>query len=127
MVSIPALVAILILVILACSSIRKRPGVKTGDICTVEEGNGQFGVVKVLMVDADRIHVKMYQNKFFSRPEMIDPATLFMGEIVYDESGITMAHLPYQKPEFNALKPEVEGNELVLPEELEAYRFWKRQ
>lgn len=127
MVSIPGLVAMFILVIAACSSIRKRPSLKTGDICTVQEGNGWFGVVKVLKIDADRIHVKMYQNKFYSRPEMIDPASLLMGDVAYDESGITMAHLPYQKPEFNAMKPEIEGNELVLPEELEAYRFWKRQ
>ncbi|MES2773285.1 MAG: hypothetical protein V4722_03825 [Bacteroidota bacterium] len=127
MVTLPGLLAMLILVIAACTSIRKRPALKTGDICTIEESNGWFGVVKVLKIDTDRIHVKMYQDKFYSRPEMIDPASLSMGDIAYDESGITMAHLPYQKPEFNALKPEVEANEIVQPEELDAYRVWKRQ
>ena len=127
MVSLPGLLAMFILVIAACTSIRKRPSLKTGDICTVQEGNGWFGVVKVLLIDADRIHVKMYQNKFDTRPEMIDPASLFMGAVQHDENGITLAHLPYQKSEFNAMKPEIEAYELVTPEELEVYRIWKRQ
>ena len=127
MVSLPGLLAMFILVIAACTSIRKRPSLKTGDICTVQEGNGWFGVVKVLLIDADRIHVKMYQNKFDTRPEMIDPDSLFMGPVDPEENGITMAHLPYQKSEFNAMKPEVEAYEPVTPEELEAFRIWKRQ
>ena len=127
MVNLPGLVAMFVLVIAACSSIRKKPPILTGDICTIDEGNGTFGVVKILLVASDHIHVKMYSNKFYSRPEMIDPASLSMGDFDDDETAISVLHLPYEKLEFNALKPEVEANEIVLPEELEAYRVWKRQ
>jgi len=127
MVNLPGLVAMFILVMAAVSSIRKRPPVKAGDICTIDEGNNYFGVVKVLLVNADRVHVKMYINKFPFRPEKLDLTTLTMGNTEDEEGDLGNPHIPFDKPEFNAMKPEVEGNEFVTPEEMEAYREWKRQ
>ncbi len=127
MVNLPGLVAMFVLVIAACSSIRKKPPLLTGDICTIDEGNGTFGVVKILLMESDRVHVKMYSNKFYTRPEMIDPTSLSMGEFDEVEIATGIPHLPYEKLDFNSLKPEVEANEIVLPEELAAYWVWKRQ
>ncbi|MEO7310815.1 MAG: hypothetical protein ABIX01_10490 [Chitinophagaceae bacterium] len=126
MINLTGLVAVFILIAAACTSIRKKPALLTGDICTIDEGHGLFGVVKVLAIDNDRIHVKMYTNKFYSRPEMIDATTLSMEVTEDDPETPGIPHLPYVKVDFHALKPEVEATEAVYAEELEPYRIWKR-
>ena len=121
MVNLPGLVAMFILVIAACSSIRKKPPLKTGDIYSVDLGNNSFGVMKVLMIASDRIYVKKYIDLFQYRPEMIDASSLTMGGVEMNEGEDGVFHIiVFDKVDFNALKPEVAANEVVTPAELAA-------
>ena len=38
--------------------------IKAGSICSVDDGDGKFGIVKILVIEEEIIHVKMYKNKY---------------------------------------------------------------
>lgn len=98
-----------------------------GSICTVKNGDGQFGVVKILVIDKKMAHVKVYKNTFNKRPNKIDISKLTMGSF-YDEDGTAgIGHLPLKRKEFESWKPLVIGYEKVSKEDLEGYEIWRSQ
>lgn len=36
--------------------------IKAGSICSVDDGDGKFGIVKILVIEEEIIHVKMYKK-----------------------------------------------------------------
>jgi hypothetical protein len=105
-----------------------REGVKSdntiepGSICTVEDGDGKFGIIKVLVIDAEIAHVKIYKNKYTTRPSKIDLKTLSMGSM-YDKDGFGIGHTPLARKGFEEWKPIVIANESISEEELEGYNI----
>jgi hypothetical protein len=67
--------------------------ISAGDICSIEAGDGLWGVVKVLAVDKDAVHIRPYKEKFSRRPQYALSGTLTLGT-VHDTDGHGIGHLP---------------------------------
>lgn len=97
---------------------------KEGDICSVDDGDGKIGIVKVLAVEPRVIHLRIYKNKFKGRPKQLDLKELSLGNIK-DPDGFGIGHAPIDINGFKEWKPELITNEQVSEEELEGYKFYK--
>jgi hypothetical protein len=87
-----------------------------GDLCSVESGD-KFGIVKVLLVERDLVHVRSYREKFRERPTVIDSARLSLGSI-NDPGGFGIGHFPLSLSTFGSWKPARIKNEPVSDDEL---------
>lgn len=99
---------------------------RAGSICTIEDGEGDYGVVKVLVVADGGVHVKIYKNKYPSRPEQVDLNTLSLGSFT-DPDGFGIGHIPLDQAGFDDWKPVVVAFQEVQEDELEGYYLWKNQ
>ena len=95
-----------------------------GDVCSVASGGDGYGVVKVLAVESETVHVRVYKEKYGWRPERIETAALSLGSI-HDPDGFGIGHLPLSRPEFGGWEPVRINREKVADEELEGYRMWQ--
>jgi hypothetical protein len=117
----------LILLTLFITSCSKSEGdLRAGSICTIENGDGTFGVVKVLVINAEEAHVKIYANKYDQRPAAVDLKTLNMGSIDSGE-GFGVGHVPLARKGFDEWKPVEVSYEEVTKDDLEGYEMWKNQ
>jgi hypothetical protein len=134
-----AVVAVAILLALALMHFAKpRPGTGSevyefattetrytpGDLDSIRDKHG-YGVVKVLVVDPDVVHIRLYKNTFPERPSQIDPSRLSVGTID-DPDGFGMGHLPISRNEFQSWHPVLIMQSKVTPDELEGYEEWKK-
>ncbi len=99
---------------------------RNGSICTIESGNGGFGIIKVLAIDRGSVHIKIYQNKYTTRPDSVDLSSLGMGSID-DPAGFGIGHVPLVQEGFDKWKPKEVGFEEVAEEELTGYKMWRNQ
>ena len=62
------------LLMLACDR-TEPPGNhwRVGGLYSTDDGTGQFSVVKILMLEPDVVHLRIYKEKFASRPTTVDP------------------------------------------------------
>jgi hypothetical protein len=104
-------------------SCRRSPDLVVGGIYSIAD-DGRFGVAKLLARDEGICHVRVYKQKFASRPEGVDPSKLSLGT-VHDKDGFGMGHLPLGDASFQAWQPVLILKTQVTPEELEGYRMWK--
>lgn len=104
----------------------KPKKIKAGSICIVNNGDGQFGIVKILVIDDEIVHVKIYKNKYTQPPTAVDISTLSIGS-VYDEDGFGVGHLPVDKKVFDSWSPVAMAFDEVTNDELEGYGIWKTQ
>lgn len=95
-----------------------------GALYSTDDGKGQFGVVKILVLEPDAVHVRVYKQKFSSRPVSVDPASLTLGKLG-DKDGFSIGHLPLSRPTFASWQPEFISQQSVMDSELEGYRTWK--
>jgi hypothetical protein len=102
----------------------KPKKLKAGSICSVDDGDGKFGIVKILVIDDEIIHVKKYKNRYTERLVAIDINTLSMGSF-YDEAGFGVRHLPTNRKVFDSWKPVIIAFEEVTGDDLEGYEIWK--
>ena len=51
-----------------------------GDLCSIKSEDG-FAIVKVLALDRDVVHVRIYREKFSKRPTHAEPDGLSLGTI----------------------------------------------
>jgi hypothetical protein len=93
-------------------------------VCSVESGGGTYGVVKVLAVDANAVHVRLYKEKFGWRPERIGTASLTLGSM-HEADGFGIGHLPLARADFGGWKPVRMHCEELSDEELEGYHVWQ--
>ncbi len=119
-----SLFILVIVIIYSCNNQEKK--LKAGAICTVDDGDGKFGVVKILVIDNEIAHIRIYKNKYNQRPVSINLKTLSMGSI-YDKDGFGIGHTPLDRKGFEDWKPFVITYEEVKVEELEGYEIWKQQ
>ena len=117
------LVLILAATIFALTRRRHRPVLFAGGVYSVVAGDGRFSVAKVLVLERDAVHVRLYKNKFKERPIEIDASALSVGSLQDKEFGI--AHLPLAEKEFLSWQPVMIMKQVVTTDELEGYRLWK--
>ena len=84
----------------------------------------EFSIAKVLKLDPEIVHVRIYKEHFPQRPRSIDPAALTLGTI-HDKDGFGMGHLPLRLATFTDREPMFLTHAEVTPKELEGYTFWK--
>lgn len=106
------------------SSLRRVPEWKPGGIYSTYDGKGKFGVVKVLTHADGVVHLRVYKQKFDTRPEKIEVGSLTLGSI-RDPDGFGMGHLPLSSAAFKEWQPILLSVVSVTPEELKGYQYWK--
>ncbi|MGV3724798.1 MAG: hypothetical protein ACO1SX_28195 [Actinomycetota bacterium] len=119
-------------VVLAILILFRRRGpvdqeLSAGGLYSTDSGDGSFGIVKVLVEDPSTVHLRLYQNRFTQRPESVDPATLTLGGIDDEDSGIGIGigHLPLARRDFLNWRPMLLMKQSVSDDELEGYQMWK--
>ena len=83
-----------------------------------------FCIAKVLKLEQEIVHVRIYKQQFPQRPRSIDPAALTLGTI-HDKDGFGMGHLPLRLPTFLSSEPMFLTHAEVTLQELEGYNLWK--
>ena len=96
----------------------------TGDLCSIKSGDG-FAIVKVLSVDRDVVHVRIYKEKFSQRPTCIDPNRLSLGAID-DPDGFGVGHLPLSRGTFGSWMPIYIQNDPATDDELVWVSEWQK-
>jgi hypothetical protein len=83
-----------------------------------------FSIAKVLKLEPDTVHVRIYKQHFPQRPRSIDPNSLSLGTI-HDKDGFGMGHLPLRIASFQKRKPVFVIYSEVKAEELGGYEYYK--
>ena len=86
---------------------------------------GEFAVVKVLALDRDVIHVRLYKEKFPQRPASVNPAGLSLGAID-DPGGFGVGHLPLSYGTFGSWSPIRIQSDSVNDDELVWVIEWQK-
>ncbi len=125
MIKLSILIFILISVGILFGACRKpSPKFQAGGIYSIDNGDGSYGVVKLLVYENDIFHVAIYKQKFQTRPEKIDISRLSFGT-PNDPDGFGIGHLPLSKVSFLEWRPEFITLSGVTADELEGYKMWK--
>ena len=95
-----------------------------GGIYSIDNGDGKFGVVKILKLEPGIVHVRVYKNKFASRPTSVNLDELSLGR-VKDKDGFGMGHLPISEKDFKGWKAVLLTQSEVKGDELDGYKMWK--
>ena len=111
-----------VLLNLAC--VMKHSELKVGGLYSVDDGKGNYRVAKLLALDDSAVHIRLYKNKYPSRPQTVDSSTLSLGAI-HDKDGFGMGHLPLSRKAFADWQPVFIFQSSVTDEELEGYKMWK--
>ena len=97
-----------------------------GDLWSVATGNGEYGVMKLLAVDAGGVHARLYVQRFRGRPTTVDPASLFTASFEPgSQNPFSIGHVPLSYESYHGWQPEFIGRGTVAEEELEGYRMWQ--
>ncbi|HJN19137.1 MAG TPA: hypothetical protein QGH10_26835 [Armatimonadota bacterium] len=90
----------------------------------MSDGDGGFSLVKILVLDDEAVHVRLYRESYATRPTEVDPAELdYGGDEASGSFGV--GHVPVERKGFDAWEPELVMETTVEPEELEGYNIWK--
>jgi hypothetical protein len=100
-------------------------GPRPGDLYSVEGEAKNYKVAKVLVVDSDAVHIRLYKNTFGERPSNVDPSTLSVGSL-RDPDGFGMDHMPLSRSSFARWRPRYMTHTSVTDDELQAYKQWKQ-
>ncbi len=84
----------------------------------------EFSIARVLKLEPEIVHVRIYKQHFAKRPRSIDPEALTLGSID-DEDGFGMGHLPLRLATFMEREPIFLTHAELLPNELQGYNLWK--
>jgi len=96
---------------------------KVGALYSITDEKG-YRIAKVLVIEDDVIHVRVYKQAFSERPATIDPSNLTLGTI-HDADGFGMGHLPINPRKFDSWRPAFLMDTTLAEDELEGYREWK--
>jgi len=97
--------------------------VTAGDVYTVRDA-AAYGVVKVLAVEPERIHVRQYGLRYSERPWQVKSSTLERHHDHVPAPGFP--HLPLDRSEFIRWEPVFLRQEPLRPSEVAALDAWRR-
>lgn len=115
-------------VLLSGCGAASKSELKVGGLYSVDDGEGSFHVVKILVLDDSAAHIAIYANRFPARPTTIDPSALTFGSIDdenVENEGIGVMHLPLSRETFMQDQPVFITRTPVTEAELEGYNMWK--
>jgi hypothetical protein len=96
---------------------------REGGYYSIVDGD-RFAIAKVLKLEPDKVHVRIYKQHFLERPISINPSLLTLGTI-HDPDGFGMGHLPLRPETFHRREPVFISESPVTASELEGYEFWR--
>lgn len=114
-------------------------GLKAEALYSIYNGDasGQFGVVKILVLETPIVHLRVYKENFDTRPttlEKPDPPGIGANDIGVAlnkfllPQGYGIAHLPVHVRDFvHGWKPVFIKDSPVTEVELEGYREWQKK
>ena len=94
-----------------------------GAYYSIRDGN-VFAIAKVLKLEPNVVHIRIYKQHYPLRPRAIDPEALTLGTID-DKDGFGMGHLPLRLEAFKERQPIFLTYIEVKPDELEGYNLWR--
>ncbi len=118
--------SVLALIGLSACARRTSTQLAAGGIYSIRSGAGDFGVAKVLVLDGETIHIRLYKNRFPARPGSIDQSVLTLGTIHDTDGKFGIGHLPIRTVEFKAWQPKLLVMTTVSTNELDGYEEWKQ-
>jgi hypothetical protein len=95
-----------------------------GDVCSIKSED-QFAVLKVLSKSDDVVHVRVYKEKFPTRPTSLEMRALSLGSIK-DPDGFGVGHLPLSCATFGSWLPAKFRSDPVTDDELIWVTEWER-
>ena len=98
-----------------------------GDICTVENGDGKFSVVKILAMNDEKVHVRLYDHTYDQRPVNIESSMLTVSSATEESNDFGVGHLPLSQEGFDGWKPIAVKHEEVTQDDLSGYFVWLRE
>lgn len=111
--------------------VMRRPWSQNGSSSELLEGgyysivDGEsFAIAKILKLEPDKVHVRIYKKHFPERPAAIDPSLLTL-DTIHDPDGFGMGHLPLRCETFLQRSPVFITQLPVTANELQGYEFWK--
>jgi hypothetical protein len=97
--------------------------VREGDLCSVRSSDDRYAVVKILKLEDDVVHVRVYAKTYADRPRAVADEDLHLGAVHDEEFGL--GHLPLDAAAFEKWEPEVIRSTTVDAGELEGYQIWR--
>ena len=85
--------------------------------------DGKYRVIKILVIDRDAYHVRMFANKFDAPPQESDLPSLTLGGLG-SPVGFGVGHLPMSKNGFTEDKYLFIGDREVEESELDGYKTY---
>lgn len=76
-----------------------------GGIYSITSGENKFGVVKIIALKEDLVHIRIYKDTYQDRPETVDPNALTPGPMHDGMSPFGTSSLPFHLSKFLDLKP----------------------
>jgi len=116
-------IALIVFGIYSMSSPNKAE-LQEGSLYSIVDSEGKVKVVKILVIDPDGVHIRLYRNAYAERPQRVDPASLALGK-PDDPEGFSIGHLPVTKAVFQRSDPVFIQQVIVLEDELEGYKMWR--
>jgi hypothetical protein len=114
-----------LLLALACATQSKQGWVE-GGLYSTQNDDGNISIVKILKLDDQGVHVRVYSNRFDSHPSKIDESALYMaGMNRSPNEQLGLGHLPLSRDSFAAWRPRYLKTVPVDKAELEGYEMWK--
>jgi len=109
-------------VIVACR--KPSASFQVGGIYSTADSKGGYRIVKLLAREDGVCHVRVYKQKFQTRPTTVDVGSLSLGQ-AGDPDGFGMGHIPMREAGFLEWQPVLIIKTTVTPDELEGYKIWK--
>lgn len=101
---------------------------QVGGIYSTIDGDGGFGVVKLLAHEKGICHARIYKQKFSTRPTTVDVGSLSLGSLWLGKPGDDPdSHYPIISDGFFEWQPVLITTATVTPDELEGYMSWKQR
>ena len=97
-----------------------------GGLYSVESEDGGYSVAKILKLDTEGVHIRLFSNQFPTRPSDVDTSKLYMAGINHKpDEQLGIGHLPLSRASFQNWKPVQIKVVSVNADELEGYEMWK--
>ena len=111
----------LLSILFGCS----RSKLVEGGLYYTQNENASYSVLKILKLDDQGVHVRLYSNQFSSPPTKVDESALYMAGVDHKPNEtLGMGHVPLSKKSFAGWKATFFQQSTVKDEELEGYKMW---
>lgn len=97
-----------------------------GGLYATRAENGTYSVLKILKLDPQGVHARLYSNQFPEFPTKLDESLLYMAGMERKPSeSMGMGHVPISRHSFASWGARFIKIVPVVEEELEGYNMWK--